>query len=151
MSLVLGLDMGTTTLTALALDAADGTIAACTTIANDAEVTSAADRIRGYSEWDVQTIAHAACRCLHATAEQLGSHRAEVVGLGVTDSVLDARSGQEHNTGCPVVGAPCSVLLDRSAELAEREQRDLLRRFPAPSRQLEGVWRHKRREEGYPS
>jgi sugar (pentulose or hexulose) kinase len=88
MPLVLGLDIGTTTITALALDAADGSIVARTTTANDAEITSATDRARGYSGWDPRKMTDAACRCLRATAEQLGSRRDDLVGLGIT--------GQQH-------------------------------------------------------
>ncbi len=94
MPLVLGLDLGTTTITALALDAGGG-VAASQTVANTGEITPAADRARGRSEWDACAIAGAACECLQRLAGQLGGRAAEVAGLGLT--------GQQH--GVVVAGA----------------------------------------------
>jgi sugar (pentulose or hexulose) kinase len=88
MSIVLGIDLGTTTITALALDAQSGrTIARCTT-PNTAEITSPSDKVRGYSEWGVRTIAGQACTCLHSVAEQVRERRTELAGIGIT--------GQQH-------------------------------------------------------
>ena len=50
MRLLLGLDLGTTTLTALALDAATGRVLATVTVPNSCEVTSADDKRRGRCE-----------------------------------------------------------------------------------------------------
>jgi sugar (pentulose or hexulose) kinase len=88
MAILLGIDIGTTTLTALALDADSGAVVALATTANQAEITSPADKARGYTEWDVARMADAACRCLRAAVEQLGSRLANVAGLGIT--------GQQH-------------------------------------------------------
>jgi sugar (pentulose or hexulose) kinase len=94
MPTVLGIDLGTTTITALALDAESGDVVACRTAPNQAEITTPADRGRGRREWDVRHIAGAGCDCLRGVAEQLGDRRREVVGLGIT--------GQQH--GVVVVG-----------------------------------------------
>src|SRR5438552_539166 len=88
MPLLLGTDIGTTTLTALAVDGMTGDIAACVTAANDAEITSPADQARGYSEWDARQMADIASRTLRATVEMLGSRRRDIAGLGIT--------GQQH-------------------------------------------------------
>jgi sugar (pentulose or hexulose) kinase len=88
MAAVLGLDLGTTTITALALDPANGDVLARATTPNRAESTSPADRARGRSEWDVGIIARAACNCLHETSRQLGPGAGELAGLGIT--------GQQH-------------------------------------------------------
>jgi sugar (pentulose or hexulose) kinase len=94
MSLVLGLDLGTTTLTALVLDVSGSNVLVSRTVANQADITSAADRARGRSEWDIRAIADRACDCLRALAETLAGRTGELAGLGLT--------GQQH--GVVVVG-----------------------------------------------
>jgi sugar (pentulose or hexulose) kinase len=94
MPVVLGIDLGTTTLTALALDAAGGDILACATAPNRAEIASPADRARGRSEWDAQAVGRAACDCLRAAAGRLGGRARDLAGLGIT--------GQQH--GVVLVG-----------------------------------------------
>lgn len=88
MAIVIGVDIGTTTLTALALDAATGDVAACETVANDAEITSAADKARGRSEWDVARIVHQTTQALAAVSGRLGQQAGAVAGLAFT--------GQQH-------------------------------------------------------
>src|SRR5262245_28545585 len=88
MPIVLGIDLGTTTLTALALDTSTGALVARCTAANQAETTTAADKAQGFSEWDVRGIAEGACACLRSVAEQLGTRQRDLVGLGIT--------GQQH-------------------------------------------------------
>jgi sugar (pentulose or hexulose) kinase len=88
MSLVLGVDIGTTTITALALDPATGEIAAWATTANTVEITSAADKARGRSEWDIRLMADRTCSCLRRVAQALGQRRSELAGIGIT--------GQQH-------------------------------------------------------
>src|SRR5205085_1242364 len=73
MPLVLGADLGTTKITALALDTSSGEVAACCTLANQAEITKAADKSQGYSEWDARQIVEIACACLRGVAERLGN------------------------------------------------------------------------------
>jgi sugar (pentulose or hexulose) kinase len=85
MPLVVGLDLGTTTLTAVALDPAAGGLAACHTAPTPGRLPGAE---AGRSEWDVTAVAERACGCLRGVAEGLGPRRAEVVGLGLT--------GQQH-------------------------------------------------------
>ena len=86
MPLLIGLDLGTTTLTALALDADSGRVVRCVTRPNSCEITSAADKRRGRSEWDAAAIARLACECLRDLAS--GIDPGDVAGLGVT--------GQQH-------------------------------------------------------
>ncbi len=93
MSVVVGLDLGTTTLTALALAADSGDVLARVTVPNRAETTSAADKARGRSEWDVTRIAETACQCLRLAADQMGAGWSRLAGLGLT--------GQQH--GCLLV------------------------------------------------
>src|SRR5262249_977090 len=90
MPIVLGIDVGTTTITALALDTANGDVLAVCTAANGAEIATAADKARGYSEWDVRGMAATALGCLRNVAERLGEKRNEVAGIGIT--------GQQHGT-----------------------------------------------------
>lgn len=88
MAVLLGIDIGTTTITALVLDTGSGAVVALATMPNQAEITSPADKARGYSEWDVTQMADAACRCLRTASEQLGNRAEDIAGLGIT--------GQQH-------------------------------------------------------
>jgi sugar (pentulose or hexulose) kinase len=88
MPIVLGVDLGTTKITSLAVDANTGAILAVATAANDANITSETDRGRGRSEWKAEQLLAAACRCLAEVASKLDSQVAHVVGLGIT--------GQQH-------------------------------------------------------
>ncbi len=85
---VLGVDLGTTKITALALDTASGNVIACDTAPNRAEITNPADKARGYSEWDARQIVATACDCLRCVSRQLAGPRGELAGLGIT--------GQQH-------------------------------------------------------
>jgi sugar (pentulose or hexulose) kinase len=100
MPAVLGIDLGTTTITALAVESGSGNILACCTLPNAAETTSPADRARGRSEWDIRRMAEAGCACLGEVANRLGEHRHHLAGLGIT--------GQQH--GCVVVDAGLNPL-----------------------------------------
>lgn len=80
MARYLGLDVGTTTITALALDAGSGEVAAVRTIPNACEVTSEADRQRGRSEWDAGKMVALAQAAVRETVRAGGMVR----GIGVT-------------------------------------------------------------------
>lgn len=88
MPLVLGLDVGTTTITALAVDVASGEIAARSTRQNDAEITAPERKTRGYSEWGAGRIAAAALAALAEMAAQLGPDVRRAAAIGLT--------GQQH-------------------------------------------------------
>ena len=86
MTLVLGVDIGTTTITCLAMDTSDGDVVVRQTIANDARIT-AGDQAEGASEWDAEKIIERTCVCLSRVVEQIRSSH-DIVGIGVT--------GQQH-------------------------------------------------------
>jgi sugar (pentulose or hexulose) kinase len=88
MAVVLGVDLGTTSIAALALDTDSGNVLARTTRPNQAEITSPDDKLRGRSEWDPFTICVTACACLRDVVEQLEPRSRDVAGLGIT--------GQQH-------------------------------------------------------
>lgn len=88
MTPVLGLDLGSTTITALAVDIASGAIVGRSTLANDAQVTREDDKARGWSEWDAAQIATVAVRALRDLAECVGPPIVEAAALGLT--------GQQH-------------------------------------------------------
>src|SRR4051812_20173069 len=88
MSVIIGIDLGTTTITSLALNAESGDILATVTVPNRADITSPADKARGRSEWDAVAIAETACACLRETAHRLGAGWSRLAGLGIT--------GQQH-------------------------------------------------------
>src|SRR6516162_7520417 len=75
MAIILGVDLGTTKITALALDVPSGKVLTCASAANHPETTSPRDKARGYSEWDVRRIADIACACLRQIAEQLAGQK----------------------------------------------------------------------------
>src|SRR5262245_52347164 len=83
MPLILGLDLGTTTITAVALDTDTGRQAGCATRPNRAALPCPPGR----SEWDIVAIAETACACLRELAEKVGEQR-DLAGLGIT--------GQQH-------------------------------------------------------
>lgn len=88
MPILLGVDLGTTKITAIALDAADGTLLEVHGKPNTANVTSAEDRQRDRSEWDPRAISRIGVECLRGIAEALGDRRSDVAAIGVT--------GQQH-------------------------------------------------------
>lgn len=88
MPITLSIDVGTTTITALALDTDRGLVAARSTARNDAEITSPADKARGRSEWDAERLVAQALVTLRDTVSFLGDRQREVVGLSLT--------GQQH-------------------------------------------------------
>lgn len=83
MPALIGLDLGTTTITALALDAATGQVVRSATRQNTCDITSPDDRRHGRSEWDASAIAKLACECLRDLADVQ-----DIAGIGVT--------GQQH-------------------------------------------------------
>lgn len=100
MTIVLGVDLGTTKITSLAVDAESGQVLAVATAVNDANITSDADRKRSRSEWNVPRIVSLGITCLRQVVEQLGSRAGQVTAIGIT--------GQQHgmlltdSSGTPV-------------------------------------------------
>jgi sugar (pentulose or hexulose) kinase len=88
MSVIVSIDLGTTKITSLAVDAEQGTILARGTVLNDTDLTRDTDRSRGRSEWDANRIAELGFQCLRDVAQRLGERTKEVVGVGIT--------GQQH-------------------------------------------------------
>jgi sugar (pentulose or hexulose) kinase len=88
MPIILGVDLGTTKITVVAVDTHSGDVVATCTAANQAETTATDDKLRGYSEWDARTIAAQALKCVCGAVEQLGERRRDIAGLGIT--------GQQH-------------------------------------------------------
>jgi sugar (pentulose or hexulose) kinase len=86
--MILGIDLGTTTITALALDTTTGNILCRCTLPNRAETTARDEKSHGLSEWDVRRIADDSLACLRSLVDQLGDRRPELAGLGIT--------GQQH-------------------------------------------------------
>jgi sugar (pentulose or hexulose) kinase len=88
MPIVLGVDLGTTKITAAALDTETGDVIACHSAPNRAEKTSPADKACGHSEWDARQIAEIGAECLRGVAEQIRDRSDPPIGLGIT--------GQQH-------------------------------------------------------
>jgi sugar (pentulose or hexulose) kinase len=90
MTVLISVDLGTTTITAVALDATTGQLRARSTRPNEAEITTAADKALGYSEWDAGRIVETAYRCLRDVRNQLDGQAFDIAGIGIT--------GQQHGT-----------------------------------------------------
>jgi sugar (pentulose or hexulose) kinase len=88
MPIVLGVDLGTTKITSIAIDAGSGDMLAVAYAPNQANVTRDDDRAAGYSEWQPDLIVASALRCLSNVAQQLGPRVNDVAGIGTT--------GQQH-------------------------------------------------------
>jgi len=89
MTLFIGLDLGTTTITALALCDAGEPVAAVRSVANETRQSGSTGRPAAERfEWDADGIAARAENCLRMLVEDLGTRRSEVAALGVT--------GQQH-------------------------------------------------------
>jgi sugar (pentulose or hexulose) kinase len=86
--ITLGIDLGTTTITCLAMEPATAAIVAVATVANDAEITLPSDKNRGRSEWNPDRIVERSCQCLRHVANQLGDRAKDIVAIGIT--------GQQH-------------------------------------------------------
>ena len=98
MTVVVSVDLGTTKITSLAVDAEEGKILAHSTTANDANITNSADRARGRSEWNAHRIVDLGLKCLRESALGLGDRGRDIVGVGIT--------GQQH--GVVLVDSQCA-------------------------------------------
>jgi sugar (pentulose or hexulose) kinase len=87
MPVLLGIDLGTTTITSLAVDAEKGKVLALASRPHEEGARFDREVERGYSEWDVRAIFETAAECLREVAAGVKDHR-QLAGLGVT--------GQQH-------------------------------------------------------
>ncbi|MDE0223311.1 MAG: FGGY family carbohydrate kinase [Spirochaetaceae bacterium] len=81
MSRYLGLDLGSTSVTAVVIDTAARAVTGISSRANDAELTSPADRARGRSEWDFERMLALSLRCAREACEGSGVEAVEAVGV----------------------------------------------------------------------
>ncbi len=88
MALLIGIDLGTTKTTAIAVHADSGAIVAQATSATSTNTASSTDQARGRSEFDVRALVSAGVGCLRDVAAQLGEQARDVAGIGIT--------GQQH-------------------------------------------------------
>ncbi|MFO0880760.1 MAG: FGGY family carbohydrate kinase [Gemmataceae bacterium] len=131
MAVILGLDLGTTTITGVALNTVSGEQIGCASLANRA----ARPADPGRSEWDVERMLSLAVDCLRDLASQCGAGR-ELVGLGITGQqhgmvLLDGAgqplgpfvNWQDRRTEEPMPGTSGSYLDEARRRLGEvREQ-----------------------------
>lgn len=88
MPLLIGVDLGTTTTTAIAVDADSGEVVAKATGGTAAPMTSQDDRRKGRSEWDTEQLITDGLQTLRGLTEQLGPRVTESASIGLT--------GQQH-------------------------------------------------------
>lgn len=128
-SIYLGVDIGTTHITALALELATGQIVARAETANQAETTTAADRALGRSEWDAAAMLRLAWETLCRVARALPDP-ARVQGIGCSGQMhgmtlvsadgtfLSPFIGWQDRRGEEVIPGEGITYLQRLAELA---------------------------------
>ena len=88
MSLLLGIDLGTTKTTCIAVDSESGQLVASVAKPTDGNITSDTDRKRGRSEWNAATVLQSGFDCLTEIATQSVVRSHQICSLGVT--------GQQH-------------------------------------------------------
>lgn len=88
MPLVVGIDLGTTKTTAIAVDVTSGNIVAQANSATVTNMASAEDQQRGRSEFDVNRLTRAGIDCLKQLGLHLDARVHEIIGIGIT--------GQQH-------------------------------------------------------
>jgi sedoheptulokinase len=84
MGITVGLDVGTTTLSAVVLDVAAGRLLARRTVPNSATVSDEAERAKGRAELDLNTLRELLIQALGEIVAAIGSRAREVVAIGVT-------------------------------------------------------------------
>jgi len=89
MTLLAGIDLGTTKTTCVAIDADSGEIVATATRLSSGRL-DLSPSATGRSEWDAAGLLQCAFDCLHDLSRTLGDRVGEIAGLGVT--------GQQHGT-----------------------------------------------------
>ena len=80
----IGLDIGTTNLSAVVLDAQTGYLIVNNTIANTANITQGRKKSQGWSELDLTKLRNLIIQLLSKTAAQLTSYKGDIYGIGVT-------------------------------------------------------------------
>lgn len=80
----LGLDIGTTTISAVAFDAGRETLLASVTLPTDADATPPAQRANGWAEIDVPGVYQHALEALRGVVAQLGALASEIGAIGMT-------------------------------------------------------------------
>ncbi|MDA1252708.1 MAG: FGGY family carbohydrate kinase [Planctomycetota bacterium] len=90
MTLLAGIDLGTTKTTCIAIDAKSGELVARATTSSDAGRLPSSGDVASRSEWNADALIRCAIDCLRELTEMLGGRVSELAGLGVT--------GQQHGT-----------------------------------------------------
>ena len=88
MLLLLGIDLGTTKTTCIAVDAESGQLVASVVKPTDGNITSDADRKIGRSEWDAAVVLQSGFDCLAEIVGHSSVVNHQICSLGVT--------GQQH-------------------------------------------------------
>jgi len=89
MTLLAGIDLGTTKTTCVAIDVESGAIVATANTSSSGRLASS-HSVTGRSEWDADALLQCAFDCLNDLSQSLGNRAGEIAGLGVT--------GQQHGT-----------------------------------------------------
>ncbi len=84
MRVALGIDLGSTSVTVVAVKVSDdkAEYLASVSAANDAETTSSSDRVIGRSEWDIEKMVNRVADATRALCEKIVGN--DIVGIGIT-------------------------------------------------------------------
>ena len=127
----LGLDLGSTSVTAVVIDTEARALAAVATRGNDAELTTAADRARGRSEWDFERMLALSMGCAREACEGAPPAAIGVTGqqkgcqlLAADGAAIGPYIGwQDRRTAEPAAGGGQSwldLLAERGGAIAPR-------------------------------
>ena len=86
----IGLDLGTTSISGLILDTESKAVLSHRSVPNDSEITTSEDKVKGYSEWDIEQMIKLAYSVLSDLADE--SNQMDINAIGVT--------GQMHGWCC---------------------------------------------------
>jgi sugar (pentulose or hexulose) kinase len=99
MGLYIGLDVGTTTLSAVLLDSRTGELAVTLTLPHDADVTTPRNRACGHAELDLGKVQELATHALAQVVARSRRGAQEISGLGITGQMHGLGFLDAH--GCP--------------------------------------------------
>ena len=99
----IGLDLGTTSISGLILDTESKAVLSHRSVPNDSEITTSEDKVKGYSEWDIEQMIKLAYSVLSDLADE--SNQMDINAIGVTGQMHGMVLLDQDNVSCsPFIG-----------------------------------------------
>lgn len=115
MGRLIGIDLGTTSISGVAIDTSRCETLAQTVVPNDAETTAPGDRTRGRSEWDMDAMAARAVSLIAELTRRVGAK--QIVGVGVTGQMHGMVFVDRGHSACsPFIGWQDARCLDQGPD-----------------------------------